>query len=470
MPIEHTDNTVQEEALKAVETTTENARLPELGRELVDTELLAGFEYNKPRLLEILVDETLERGLRSRRQTTKAQESNKPKPRTYYTLANMLIVAAKALTALIAILEELGIITLKTFKQSQTLLEAKQQLKAAYKEVRIQIRIGTYRNVLRNSVSKHRILRSRQVFIVKRGPDGKFLQFKARQVVRGYSQQHGVDYNETYAIVAKPVSLRVLFAILAEEDLEYYQYDLITTFLNVLVGTYTIYVEQLYGFETGNSTDVCLLLKALYSLKQAPLLQYDKFTKFARKHNFNLFLSDACVFRNAETGVIIVIYVNDVLIIAKYLQSITNVAKLIDSVFLIRLLGELHYYLGMRIIRNRQKRQLILVQDGYLDKIAIKFNLTEPFLPSIEAAPLSKTLAAQLYAALDKYYCTNNLKTEYQRLVGSGVQLVYILRPDCSYEIGLLCRFLRNPILLHLDAITYVLRYIVATKNRGIMF
>lgn len=72
MPTEYTDNTVQEEALEAVETTTENARLPKLGRELVDTELLAGFEYNKPRLLEILVDETLERGSRSRRQTIKA--------------------------------------------------------------------------------------------------------------------------------------------------------------------------------------------------------------------------------------------------------------------------------------------------------------------------------------------------------------------------------------------------------------
>lgn len=72
IPTEHTDNIVQEEALKAVETTTENAELPKLGRELVDTELLAGFEYNKPRLLEILVDETLEQGSRSRRQTTKA--------------------------------------------------------------------------------------------------------------------------------------------------------------------------------------------------------------------------------------------------------------------------------------------------------------------------------------------------------------------------------------------------------------
>lgn len=67
------------------------------------------------------------------------------------------------------------------------------------------------------------------------------------------------------------MSLRVLFAILAEEDLECYQYNLIAAFLNVLIGTHTIYVEQLYGFEDGKDS-VCVLLKVLYGLKQAPLL------------------------------------------------------------------------------------------------------------------------------------------------------------------------------------------------------
>lgn len=67
-----------------------------------------------------------------------------------------------------------------------------------------------------------------------------------------------MDFDETYAIVAKLVSLRVLFAMIAEDDLECYQYDLIAAFLNALIGTYTILVEQPYGFETGNNK-VCIL-------------------------------------------------------------------------------------------------------------------------------------------------------------------------------------------------------------------
>lgn len=66
--------------------------------------------------------------------------------------------------------------------------------------------------------------------------------------------------------------LRVLFAIIAKEDLEYYQYDLVVAFLNALLGQYIIYVEQLYSFEKGDGDKVCLLEKALYRLKQALLL------------------------------------------------------------------------------------------------------------------------------------------------------------------------------------------------------
>lgn len=100
--------------------------------------------------------------------------------------------------------------------------------------------------------------------------------------MRRFSQREGVDFDETYAAVAKPVSLRVLFAMLAEQDLEYYQYDLVAAFLNALIGTHVIYVEQPYGFEEGED-QVCLLLKALYGLKQVPLLWYEEFAKFAKQ-------------------------------------------------------------------------------------------------------------------------------------------------------------------------------------------
>lgn len=116
------------------------------------------------------------------------------------------------------------------------------------------------------------------------------------------------------------------------------------------------------------------------------------------------------MFRNSQTGVIIVIYVDNLLVIAKLLSSIFDIAELINAAFLIRALGELYYYLGMRVIRNRQQRQLIVVQDAYIDKIARKFNLTAT---SSIATLLGKTLATRLYAALEGYVATNKLKTKY---------------------------------------------------------
>lgn len=198
--------------------------------------------------------------------------------------------------------------------------------------------------------------------------------------------------------------------MLAEQNLECHQYDLVAIFLNVLIRTHIIYVEQPHGFEEGDR--VCLLLKALYGLKQALLLQYNKFTKFVRKHSFDLFLSDAYVFRNASTSVIIVIYVDDILIIARLLASIFETANLIETVFPIRLLRELYYYLGIRIIRNRETRQLIVVQDAYLDKIATKFNIYRLY-PIATGALLGKTIAAQLRAAPTDYKASNKLKTKY---------------------------------------------------------
>lgn len=460
------DTLAQEDALNAVEAATEGDNLPELGQ---DARELSDDDDEHLGSLETPIDETLQRSSRTRTKTAKAIESEKQKTRkrAHYTLANMPNATVKALTAAMTTPEESGIIRPKTFKESQTLPEAKQWLAAAHKEIAMHNRAGTWRLGPRKNTGNRKVLRGRWVFDVKRGPDGKFSRFKARWVVRGFTQREGIDYDETYASVAKPVSLRVLFAMIADEDLECMQYDLIAAFLNALVGTHVIFVEQPHGFEDGED-NVCMLLKALYGLKQSPLLWYDEFAKFMKNHGFNPFLSDACVFRNTETGVIIVVYVDDILIMARLLASIFDVAKTISATFPMRPLGELHYYLGMRIIRDRSRRQLMLVQDGYLDKITAKFNLTGPFQTG--GAPLGKTMAAQLKAAPSDYTSTNKLKTEYQTLVGSGVWPACISRPDCSYEIGLLCRFLRNPTTFHRDAIHHVLRYMIATKNRGIMF
>lgn len=100
------------------------------------------------------------------------------------------------------------------------------------------------------------------------------------------------------------------------------------------------------------------------------------------------------------------------LLIAKLLTLVSTAAKQINAVFPIRRLGELYYYLSIRIVRDRSKRQLIVVQDAYIDKIATKFDLLG-LQPAATGVLLSKTLAARLQLAPDGYYTTNALKTEY---------------------------------------------------------
>lgn len=214
------DTLVQKDALNVVEAATEGNNLPKLSQ---DARELSNDDNEHLGSLETLINETLQRSSRTYTKTAKAIKSEKQKTRkrAYYTLANIPNTTVKALTVVMTIPEELGIIRLKTFKELQTLPEAKQQLATAYKEIIIYNRAGTQRLGLRKNTRNRKVLRSRQVFDVKRRPNSKFSRFKVRQVVRRFTQREGINYDETYALVAKPVLLRVLFAIIADEDLEY---------------------------------------------------------------------------------------------------------------------------------------------------------------------------------------------------------------------------------------------------------
>jgi hypothetical protein len=110
-------------------------------------------------------------------------------------------------------------------------------------------------------------VKGKWVFKLKLDKNGGIACYKARWVARGFTQIVGIDHDETYAAVAKPVSIRMLMAIVAHYNLECKQYDITTAFLNAMIGDRKIYVEQPHGFEVDNHNNsqphVCLLLRAL---------------------------------------------------------------------------------------------------------------------------------------------------------------------------------------------------------------
>jgi hypothetical protein len=111
-------------------------------------------------------------------------------------------------------------------------------------------------------------------------------RYKARLVERGFTQTYGVDYNETFAPVAKFTSIRSILALAALEDMDIHQMDVKIAFLNGELEE-EIYMEQPQGFvHQGGEHLVCKLQKSLYGLKQSPRAWNQKLDAFLKSIEF----------------------------------------------------------------------------------------------------------------------------------------------------------------------------------------
>lgn len=120
------------------------------------------------------------------------------------------------------------------------------------------------------------------VFKIKRNADGSISKFKARLVAKGYIQQHGIDYDEVFAPVARIETIRLIIAIAASREWKIHHLDVKTAFLHGELRE-EVYVSQPEGFEVkGKENKVYRLHKALYGLKQAPRAWNVKLTKYCR--------------------------------------------------------------------------------------------------------------------------------------------------------------------------------------------
>jgi hypothetical protein len=134
--------------------------------------------------------------------------------------------------------------------------------------------VKEYQSIVKNDVwdvvprpKEKLVVSSKWIFKMKHAADGSIEKYKARFVARGFSQKEGIDYEETFALVARYTSIRVVLSIATVMKWKVHQMDVKTTFLNGVIEE-EVYVEQPQGFETHDrETHVCRLKKALYGLK-----------------------------------------------------------------------------------------------------------------------------------------------------------------------------------------------------------
>ena len=131
---------------------------------------------------------------------------------------------------------------------------------------------GTWRLVPRPPGAN--LVTGKWIFKHKYHSDGFLVHHKARWVVRGFSQQHGIDYDETFSPSGKPATIRTVLSLVASRHWPIRQLDVKNAFLHGHLDE-TVYCQQPPDFADSSHPDyVCLLQKSLYGLKQAPRAWY----------------------------------------------------------------------------------------------------------------------------------------------------------------------------------------------------
>lgn len=387
---------------------------------------------------------------------TDASRGTDEAPRRYRTVANTLATMQPILDFDYS--EE----CLLSEEEPTSFLEAEKQSccrKAMLEEMKSIENNSTW--CLTNLPPRHKPIGLKWVFKVKRDASGKILKHKARLVAKGYVQQHGVDYDEVFAPVARMETVRLLVAMAAQEGWEIHHMDVKSAFLNGDLEE-DVYVVQPPGFVDEEHPDKVLILqKTLYGLKQAPRAWNAKLDESLVSLGFRRSVTEGAVYTRGrgDARLIVGVYVDDLIITGAKVGEISKFKEQMRSLFSMSDLELLTYYLGMEV--NQSSEGVTMSQSAYATKILEKARMqgcNSSQVPMENRLKLSKESKGEDIDA-----------TQLRSIVGS---LRYLLntRPDLSYSVGYVSRFMEKPTTEHWAAVKHILRYIAGTLNVGVKF
>ncbi|KAJ0452174.1 putative RNA-directed DNA polymerase [Helianthus annuus] len=299
------------------------------------------------------------------------------------------------------------------------------------------------------------------IFKTKLGVDGKIVKHKARLVVKGYSQLHGIDYQETFAPVARFETIRVVISVAAQRGWELHQLDVKTAFLNGELSE-EIYVNQPEGFvKKGDEDKVYRLKKALYGLKQAPRAWYSRIDGYFSQHGYVRSINEPNLYVKKVNNdfIYVCLYVDDIVYTSSSAKLIKEFKACMEQEFEMSDMGLLKLFLGLEV--NQTPKGVFLSQKKYAKSLVSKFGMDGC---KAEVTPMNANEKLFLDDKADKVD-----EVMFRSLVGGLIYLTHT-RPDLAYSVSLISRFMQSPSKLHLGAAKRILRYVASTIGFGIWY
>lgn len=298
------------------------------------------------------------------------------------------------------------------------------------------------------------------VFKIKYHSDGTIERYKARLVAKGFTQREGIDYKETFAPVAKLITVRCLLAIAAVRHWPLHQMDVQNAFLHGELHE-EVYMLPPPGYRRQGEHMVCRLHKSLYGLKQASRSWFQQFSSVIQEIGFQQSRADYSLFTHVHGNsiTVVLLYVDDMIITGNNEEAISKLKKILNGRFRIKDLGPLKYFLGVEVARS--KAGISICQRKYT-------------LDILEEAGLLGVKPTKVPMEPDLVLTTTGsdaLKepSRYRRLIGKLIYLT-ITRPEITYAVNTLSQFMQEPKLHHLKAAHRLLQYLKEAPGQGLLF
>jgi hypothetical protein len=221
------------------------------------------------------------------------------------------------------------------------------------------------------------IVGTKWVFRNKQDEYGVVKRNKARLVAKGYSQVEGLDFDETYAPIARLESIRILLAYATYHGFKLYQMDVESAFLNGPIKE-EVYVEQPPSFEDSEYPNhMYKLSKALYGLKQAPRAWYECLRDFLIANGFKVGKADPTLFTKTLENDLFVcqIYVDDIIFGSTNDPTCEEFSRIMTQKFEMSMMGELKYFLGFQV--KQLQEGTFISQTKYIQDILTKFGMKD---------------------------------------------------------------------------------------------